>query len=398
MQRQSLFSQFEKSNINQKDSIAKQLTQYDEVGIRLLVRGLSSKDVATVLASHQALKQQLSEWQSLPNDQASSRYLIFSKELTECSKNGSPDARQLAHELAVLVQKDTINRGFEGQLLVSQNCQKVIETWQSGQRDQIAATKFDHPADSNTMPASIGEPHNTRVSGINVPYLVAQTTNTDANGRLQQLAEQQDNLSPELSATEKSATRSPENSPRVGFYSLHAPIPAPQRNDQILIARNQQKVSPFLTEYLQQLTLRDLPKLPTQDLMRLLNHTKYDISQESEAILKKRDGFQEEHILLARKLYHPEVSSRKSLLPQLVENDQLETYSWLSELLKDPEQEVRLATAKAIYSQIPLDDDELGRLKSMMQSDADHRIAALGQGLATRISVGGNGANTRNLR
>jgi len=45
---------------------------------------------------------------------------------------------------------------------------------------------------------------------------------------------------------------------------------------------------------------------------------------------------------------------------------------------------VRLATAKAIYGQIPLDAEELERLKNVMQSDTDQRIAAVGQGLAVR--------------
>jgi hypothetical protein len=105
------------------------------------------------------------------------------------------------------------------------------------------------------------------------------------------------------------------------------------------------------------------------------------IAQQSEIILIRRDGFQEEHIQLARKLYHPNISERISLLPQLADNDQLETLSWLSELLQDPEQEVRLATAKAIYGQIPLEDAERERLQTIMQSDTDRRIATLGQGL-----------------
>ncbi|MCL2119288.1 MAG: hypothetical protein FWH27_12760 [Planctomycetaceae bacterium] len=390
---QALLVQLEKSKINQKEILTRQFSQLDDVGIRLLVRGLASKEEATALASYQTLMQQLSEWQSLPNDRASSRYLIFSKELAEISKTGTLYSRPLARDLAVMVQNDIVNRGFEGQHLVSQNCQKAIDVWQAGQGDPTAVAQFHQRTGLDTTLAGAGEPRNASTS-INVPYLVAQSPVAESHGRLTQLADQQgyesgespgfDNFSGAKNPTAQSAK--PVTSPRVGFYSLHSPAPAPQRNDQILIARSQQKASPFLTERLQQVAMRDLPKIPTQDLMRLLNHSDRNISQQSEAILIKRDGFQEEHIQLARKLYHPDISERKSLLPLLAGNDQLETSNWLSELLHDPEQEVRWATAKAIDNQVPLEDDELEVLKTIMQSDADRRIAALGQELETRIS------------
>ena len=389
-QSDSLFSQLQKSNINQKEIIASQLTQFDEVGIRLLIRGLASKEESTVLACHQTLKQLLFEWQCLSNEQVSSRYLVVSKELVEISKNGTLYSLLLAHELAVMVQNDIVNRGIEGQRLVSQHCQKVIDAWQAGQRDQTTGAKFNQQNEFHTTLVSAGEPKNVRVAGINVPYLVAQPVNTETNDRLHQLTDESGLLPHNgVSGIKSPTAQSPPlaTSPRVGFYSLHSPVPAsvPAKKDQVLIASDQPKVSPFLTGHLQLVALPDLPRLPTQDLMRLLNHTNQEIAQQSETILKKRDGFQEDHIQLARKLYHPDASARKSLLPQLAENDQLETCNWLSELLKDPDQGVRLATARAISSQIPLDDDERERLKRIMQLDADQRIAALGQGLETRV-------------
>ena len=398
---QSLLFQLEKSKDNQKEVIAQNLPKSDAIGIRLLIRGLSAKDEATAQTCHQTLKGELFQWQSLSNDEASKNYLIFSKELAEISKSGTLYSQQLALELALIVQKDIINRGFENQRLVSQNCQKVIDSWQAGQRDPSAVTGFSHHISFDTTLAGAGEPLNARVAGINVPYLVAQPINSTSDDRLQQLADYQNDKSiglpkndfslhdDQTSQQSKSAT-----SPRVGFYSLYSPESGPMRplkNDQVLIASDRPKnVSPFLHGRLQQVASQDLSKLPTQDLMKLLNHTNRAISVQSEALLKKRDGFQDEHIQLARKLYHTEVSVRKLLLSQLSDNEQLEMFSWLSELLKDPDQDVRMATAKAIYSQIPLDEDELVRLKKIMQSDTDQRIAALGQGLETRVSSGGS--------
>jgi len=265
----------------------------------------------------------------------------------------------------------------------------------SGQHATNAVAGFPRQTGYDTTPTEGLEPRNARVAGIHVPYLVAQSTHAVSDDRLQQLTDYQNDNSNEwphndysLPKNQAAQSIKPVTSPKVGFYSLHTPTPAPvqpPKNDQILIARDQPpSVSPFLSERLQRVAVHDLGKLPTQDLMRLLNHSHREISVQSESLLKKRDGFQEEHVQLAIKLYHPDSSVRKSLLPQLADNDQLETFSWLIELLQDPDQDVRLATAKAIYGQIPLDAEELERLKNVMQSDTDQRIAAVGQGLAVR--------------
>ena len=240
------------------------------------------------------------------------------------------------------------------------------------------------------------EPHKDRVVGINVPYLVAESTHTELNNRWQQLTEQgnQNRNSPATELPDENFTvaknqtsepQQPATNPRVGFYSLQTPMPAPARNDQVLVARDLPRVSPFLSERLQRVAVRDLPKLPTQDLMRLLHHTNWEIAQQADVVLQKRDGFQNEHIQLARKLYHPDVAVRKSILPQLAEDEELETTSWLSELLKDPDQDVRLATGKAIYGQIPLTHTEREHLQMIMQSDSDQRVAVLGHGMGTVI-------------
>ncbi len=395
IQGQSLFTQLEKTGNNQKAEIARQLAQFDDTGIRLLVRGLTSKEEATAQACREALAEQLSDWKTLDNAKASQRYLVVSQELAEIAKTGSPYARQLACDFAHRVQNDILNRGLEGQYVVSANCRKVVETWQSGQRDPTVPLKFDRKAGHETALASAGEPPRARVSGINVPYLVAQSSDRDINDRLRQLAEQNDESGdwPDDGFVEANnlpaQQKKPATSPRVGFYSLYSAAPTPTKNDRILIARDSRRNgSPFLTERLQRVATIDLPKLPTQDLMRLLNHDDLEISRQAEALLIKRDGFQEEHIRLAAKLYHPDSNVRKSLLTQLADDEQLETYSWLAELLKDPDQNVRLATAKAVYGQIPLDDETLGRLQTIMLSDDDQRIAALGQGIKTRISTG----------
>ena len=409
-QSKTVFQQLENAKVDQKDKIAQQISYFTQLiqakqplsssqqkrqyesGVKLLVYGLASKEEATALACHRALKTQLSDWQTRSNQDASPYYLTFSQILKENIKSlNSPYSLNLARDLAQQMQNDILDRGIEKQYVVSENCRCVIDMWQAGQSHPVATSGINNQSVFDTTLASAGEPRNARFSGINVPYLTAEQKDTLPEGRLRQLAD--------VHATTQDADDSnfAQNKtptvPRVGFYNLHSARPVAQNENRVLIARQEpqhlplQNTSPFLDGNLQHVAVNDLAKLTTQDLMRLLNHENWDISQKSESLLKNRDGFQEEHIQLAAKLYHPDVSVRKSILPQLMGNDQLETSSWLSELLKDPEYEVRLAAAKAVW-QIPLDEDSLEFLKNVMKSDTDRQIAALGRELEMRISAG----------
>ena len=399
-QNEKIFRRLENADSSQKAEITKQMSQqlsrqlarHNESGIKLLVLGLSSKEEATALACHGTLKNQLSDWKSLPNQEVSLLYLSYSKLLAESLKTYSPNGLQLARDLSQQILNDILDRGIEKQHVVSENCHKVIDAWQSGQSRSIYVANIDRPPVFSTTLPSAGEPRNARVSGINVPYLSAQKENTTPEGRLRQLTE-----FPETENHHPLPTDSkPAAVPRVGFYAISAQSSAPADRNQVLIARKespkvldrQQETSPFLDDRLRQIAVRDLSKLPTQDLMRLLNHDQQEISRQSENLLKNRDGFQDEHIRLATKLYHPDVNIRKSILPQLVQDDQLEVSNWVSELLKDPDREVRYATAVAIRRQIPLDETALEIAKNMMQTDSDQRVAALGRELETRISTG----------
>lgn len=396
-QNESFFRQLENAKIDQKGEIARQLIRQKDSGIQLLVYGLSSKEEATALACHAALKEQLSNWKTFSNHDASPLYLLLSKLLAENLKSHSPYGLNLARDLAQQMQNDILNRGIVNQRLVSENCHKIIDAWQSRQSNPVSVANINRqPAFETTLPGA-GEPQNARASGIKVPYLTVRQENTMPEGRLQQLAElqakQPDDFLQEEKSSEKSAK--PDTLPRVGFYSLHTQAVVSTDRDRILISRKeppkelaqQQETSPFLDRRLEQIALDDLPKLPTQDLMRLLNHENWAVSKKSENLLKNRDGFQDEHIQLAMKLYHPNAGVRKSILPQLAQNDELEVANWLSELLKDPDAEVRFATAKAIRQQIPLENDSLTLLKNVMQTDSDRRIAAVARELETRISA-----------
>jgi len=406
-QNNAVYQQLENAKVDQKNEIAQhisQLTQTSwsprqkrqyESNVKLLVYGLSSKEEATALACHRALKTQLSDWRAFSNQDVSLYYYTLSQILAENLKSlNSPYSLNLARDLAQQIQNDILDRGIEKQYVVSENCRRVIEMWQAGQSHPVALAGINSQPIFDTTLASAGEPRNARFSGINVPYLTAEQKDTLPEGRLRQLVDYSNFAQNEMPDISQPSNLPKEAAiPRVGFYSLQSARPVSQNENRVLIARQEprnlppENMSPFLDDNLQHVAVNDLAKLTTQDLMRLLNHENWDISQKSESLLKNRDGFQEEHIQLASKLYHPDVSVRKSILPQLMGNDQLETSSWLSELLKDPEYEVRLAAAKAVW-QIPLDEDSLESLKNVMKSDTDRQIAALGRELEMRISMG----------
>ena len=403
LQHESLFVELEKAQIDKKGEIAKKLANCDETGIRLLVQGLASQEEATALACHAALKEQLLIWRDLPNEHAAKLYFVLSQELAKNSKRQNAYALQWSHALAQQAHNDILNRGLEKQRLISENYQAVIKHWQAGQPNPVTAEQLARQPYYHTTLASAGEPRNAHQPGINVPYLVAASTETQATGRIQQLADVESETKPPETLVENSATndkpvknqKNETTNPRVGFYSLHNLRPAGSQNEsRVLIAKNDQtqqpgrEISPFLDGELQMIAANDVAKLPTQDLMKLLNHDHWEISSRAEAVLKNRDEFQDKHIQLAALLYHPQPSIRKTTLSQLIDNEDLETLSWLSELLKDPDSEVRLAAANAICYQIPLDNASLGRLQNLMLSDTNPQVAALARRLETQIANG----------
>jgi hypothetical protein len=101
----------------------------------------------------------------------------------------------------------------------------------------------------------------------------------------------------------------------------------------------------FLTPELQNIPLDRVPQLPTSQLMRLLHHPESAYSESARLTLIGREGFQEAHMKLAWRLYHPVPAVRQEIVAMLPNTSNVQSSVWLKVLLNDPSNDVRYRTA-----------------------------------------------------
>lgn len=142
--------------------------------------------------------------------------------------------------------------------------------------------------------------------------------------------------------------------------------------------------NPYTFEPVEQTALGFTPKeeiehLRTAELIRLLQHPDRSIEALAERQLRHRDGFQNVHINLALKLYHPSAKQRQELLELLPRTPSVEPLPWLMELLRDPHPEIRLSAIT--YVATSRDMDLVQNLIEKAKHDDDPRINSLVQKL-----------------
>lgn len=123
--------------------------------------------------------------------------------------------------------------------------------------------------------------------------------------------------------------------------------------------------------------LETLPMLPSSDLMKLLHHTDDQYRRIARSVLIERDGFTETHLVLARKLFDPDVEVRRGIVSLLAETSAGRIDDWVAVLLDDPNPEVRY-TAISRFATTP-DRTLYALLLSKGRRDSDPRITALVQ-------------------
>ena len=138
---------------------------------------------------------------------------------------------------------------------------------------------------------------------------------------------------------------------------------------------NRFQTDSFLTPELQNMPLEQIPILPSAVLMKLLHHTDTAYIESARRTLVSRDGFQETHLRLAWRLYHPVSAVRRELLSILPNTPNVQPAVWLSVLLNDPDNEVRFQTASFLAT---TNDPALRRLLiERGKRDSDVRIINL---------------------
>ena len=114
------------------------------------------------------------------------------------------------------------------------------------------------------------------------------------------------------------------------------------------IVESDKTVVPVDKTSLGQTQISDMPNLPTNDLIRLLQHPNTSISAIAEQRLRNRDHFQDSHIALAYRLHNPNPEERKQIFQLLPRTPSIQPIPWLMVLLKDPDPEIRFLTVSFI--------------------------------------------------
>lgn len=135
--------------------------------------------------------------------------------------------------------------------------------------------------------------------------------------------------------------------------------------------------SPFLTGELLRTTLDNVPNLSSAQLMRLLHHPSQQHVDAARQTLIGRDGFREAHFQLAFRLFHPSSAVRKEIVEMLPNIANIKQSVWLTELMNDPDNDVRFEAASYLATS---QDPVLRKLVTTKgKSDRDPRIARLAE-------------------
>jgi hypothetical protein len=135
------------------------------------------------------------------------------------------------------------------------------------------------------------------------------------------------------------------------------------------------KSDELLPSELRTLPLEKIPNLTTIRLMQLLHHLDERYVSEARKTLIARDGFQDSHLKLAYRLFHPSALVRIEIVPLLSNTTGIRPDVWLSVLLGDPDNEVRYRAASFLAT---AGDPTMQRLViDKGKHDSDTRIVNL---------------------
>jgi hypothetical protein len=135
----------------------------------------------------------------------------------------------------------------------------------------------------------------------------------------------------------------------------------------------------FLSLELQNTPLERIPNISTTQLMRLLHHPDPSYVESARRTLIGRENFQEAHMKLAWRLYHPVPAVRQEIMDMLPHTPNVQPVVWLTVLLGDPSDDVRYRTASFLAT---TNDPALRRLLiDRGRRDSDARIVHLAERL-----------------
>ena len=427
--------QLETCDIVEVPRLLKTLVQMEDAGVPGLVKGLTSNREAVFAASLFVLQREFDRWQE--SERREHHFRVFSAALLHVCDQFSPAAQAEAVRFADrMMQVRSVDASPDAtadrQKTVAQ-CGQILERLESMRRRRVEPTAPEFAAPNDTVAslnrrtqqpvllASNGRPFvptSTREnSGIAVaansqnadnPFSAPRAERLLAYQRTQQNRPVENQSNPRLSedgelswlanfappapfAAEiaKHIAQNYTAAPQTHLPAELEPQPPFDISEEY---RNQRRsesngesgsgesgMDNFLAPELRSTPLDRVPNLPTTQLMKLLHHSDTAYVESARRTLASRDGFQETHLRLAWRLYHPIPAVRQEIVAMLPSTANVQPMVWLTVLLNDPSNDVRFRAASFLAT---ASDPALQRLLiDRGRRDTDARIV----NLATQI-------------
>lgn len=386
------------------------LVQMEDAGVPGLVKGLTSHRESVFTACLNVLQNEFDRWRE--SDQREHHFLVFSETLLRMSNQFSPIAQtEVMRFVEQIMQIRTVAPASPQSIADRQQtigyCEQLLAQLESMRRRRIepqdtafapqnnSITSLDRYTKQPALLASNGQPFvpaSVRQDKANETYLAdAESFNPFSAARADRLWAYQQSLhyrpaaeSP-TDSTAKTEAKFAQNFTANDF----APPPTlePQPSDISEDYRNQKRTEVggtfssdnFLTPELVSVPLDRVPQLSPTQLMQLLHHPDPSYIESARKTLISRDGFQEPHLKLAWRLYHPIPAVRQEIVGMLPNIANIQPSVWLTVLLSDPNGDVRYRAASFLAT---TSDPALRRLLiDRGRRDNDSRIVSLAERL-----------------
>jgi hypothetical protein len=410
--------------------LLKNLLQLGDAGIPGLVQGLASRRETVFTLCRNILQHELDRWQA--SDQREHHFLIFAEALLQKCDQFSPAAQveaiRFVDQMMQIRPAASSPESIANRQQMIAHCERILARLESVRRRRIeplhpefapqpdTVAALDQRTRQAVLLASNGQPfmptsarqeeqNETLLaagSGSYNPFSVPRADRLLAYQRSQQnnLANEQNNprlsddwatpviarFAPPSAFTvemeRKFAQNFPENnSNSSSSNSNHSETShIPNISEEYRHQKLNELESPFhsdsvLPPGLQNTPLDHVPNLPTTQLMQLLHHRESAYAETARRTLTSRDGFQEPHLKLAWRLYHPIPAVRQEIVAMLPSTPNIQPSVWLRVLLNDPSNDVRYHAASFLAT---ANDPALRRLLiERGKRDTDPRIINL---------------------
>ena len=396
------------------------LVRMGDAGVAGLVQGLTSNREAVFTASRNVLQREFDRWKE--SDQRERRFRVFSEAILHACDQFSPvaqvEAMQFVDQMmqirtvAATVPESTADR----QVMIA-HCEQILKQLESERRRRIGPQDGGFKPQTETIAslnwrthqpvllASNGQPFiptsARQDKGTETLLADAGTFNPFSVTRADRLSAYQKSLQnhPTKDRGASSLSGDGELSAIAGFSPPPSlPADLEERVARNFVANDAGQPSPtdiseeyrnkkqsesggtfgsdnFLTPELLNTPLDRVPNLPTTQLMQLLHHPEPAHVDSARRTLMSREGFQESHLKLAWRLYHPIPAVRQEIVAMLPNTANVQPSVWLMVLLNDPSNDVRFRTASFLAT---TGDPALQRLLiDRGRRDGDPRITSL---------------------